>query len=195
MKDFILASQSPRRKQLLEWAEMSFEIIVKSTEEKFPEDLSVDEIPVFIAREKAVAVKEYIQTAYHQLYARKPILAADTVVVLGNEIIGKPKDRDHAIATLHKLSGKKHEVITGVVILHEEGEIAFLDRTEVEFHQLTNDQIEYYVDHYRPYDKAGSYAIQEWIGVIGIKSVKGDFYNVMGLPISRVVHSLQNILV
>lgn len=195
MKDFILASQSPRRKQLLEWAEMSFEIIVKSTEEKFPEDLSVDEIPVFIAREKAVAVKEYIQTAYHQLYARKPILAADTVVVLGNEIIGKPKDRDHAIATLHKLSGKKHEVITGVVILHEEGEIAFLDRTEVEFHHLTNDQIEYYVDHYRPYDKAGSYAIQEWIGVIGIKSVKGDFYNVMGLPISRVVHSLQNILV
>ncbi len=195
MKDFILASQSPRRKLLLEWAEMSFEIIVKSTDEKFPEALSIDEVPVYIARQKAIAVKEHIQTAYHQLYARKPILAADTVVVLGNEIIGKPKDREHAIAILSKLSGKKHQVITGVVILHEEGEIAFLDKTEVEFYPLTNEQIEYYIDHYKPFDKAGAYAIQEWIGVVGIKSINGDFYNVMGLPISRVVQAFQNILV
>jgi septum formation protein len=195
MKDFILASQSPRRKLLLEWAEMSFEIIVKSTEETFPEGLSIDEIPVYIARQKAIAVKEHLQTAYHQTYARKPILAADTVVVLENEIIGKPKDRIHAIEILTKLSGKKHQVITGVVILHEEGEISFLDTTEVEFYPLTIEQIEYYVDHYQPFDKAGSYAIQEWIGVVGIKSVNGDFYNVMGLPISRVVQALQNILV
>jgi septum formation protein len=195
MKDFILASQSPRRKLLLEWAEMSFEIIVKSTEETFPDTLSIDEIPVYIARQKAIAVKEHIQTAYHQLYARKPILAADTVVVLENEIIGKPKDRDNAIDILIRLSGKKHRVITGVVILHEDGEITFIDSTEVEFYPLTLDQIEYYVDHYQPFDKAGAYAIQEWIGVVGIKSVKGDFYNVMGLPISRVVQAFQNILV
>ncbi len=195
MKDFILASQSPRRKLLLEWAEMTFEVIVKSTEEVFPEDISTDEIPVFIAKQKALAVKELIQTAYHKEYARKPILAADTVVVLENEIIGKPKDREHAIEILTKLSGKKHQVITGVVIMHEEGEIAFIDKTDVEFYPLTIEQIEYYVDHYKPYDKAGSYAIQEWIGVIGIKSVNGDFYNVMGLPISRVTQALQNILV
>jgi septum formation protein len=195
MKDFILASQSPRRKLLLEWAEMTFEVIVKSTEENFPADISTDEIPVYIAKQKALAVKEHIQTAYHKEYARKPILAADTVVVLENEIIGKPKDREHAIEILTKLSGKKHQVITGVVIIHEEGEIAFIDKTDVEFYPLTIEQIEYYVDHYEPYDKAGSYAIQEWIGVIGIKSVNGDFYNVMGLPISRVTQALQNILV
>lgn len=195
MNDFILASQSPRRKQLLEWADLPFEIIVKSTDEIYPDDLSTDEIPVYIARQKALAVKSHIQTAYHQQYARKPILAADTVVVLENEIIGKPKNRDHAIEILTKLSGKIHHVLTGVVILHEEGEITFLDSTEVTFYPLSEEQIEYYVDQYHPFDKAGAYAIQEWIGVVGIKSVKGDFYNVMGLPISRVVQALKNILV
>ena len=195
MKDFILASQSPRRKQLLEWAELSFEIIVKSTDELFPEGLSMEEIPIHIARQKAFAVKEYIQTAYHQVYAKKPILAADTVVVLEGKIIGKPADRNQAIEILSSLSGKTHRVITGVVILQEAAEIAFSDITEVEFNAISLEQIEYYVDQYEPYDKAGAYAIQEWIGVIGIKSVKGDFYNVMGLPINRVVQALQKILV
>ena len=195
MKDFILASQSPRRKQLLEWAELSFEIIVKSTDELFPEGLSMEEIPIHIARQKAFAVKEYIQTAYHQVYAKKPILAADTVVVLEGKIIGKPADRNQAIEILSSLSGKTHRVITGVVILQESAEIAFSDITEVEFNAISLEQIEYYVDQYEPYDKAGAYAIQEWIGVIGIKSVKGDFYNVMGLPINRVVQALQKILV
>lgn len=195
MKDFILASQSPRRKQLLEWAEMSFEIIVKSTEESYPDNLTMEEIPIHIAQQKAIAVKEKIQTAYHQVYAKKPILAADTVVVLDGKIIGKPTDRNHAIEILTSLSGKTHLVITGVVILHEAGEISFSDITEVVFHDITLEQIEYYIDKYEPYDKAGSYAIQEWIGVIGIKSVNGDFYNVMGLPISRVVQAFQKILV
>jgi septum formation protein len=195
MKDFILASQSPRRKQLLEWAEMSFEIIVKSTDERFPEAIPIHEIPIHIARQKAIAVKENIQTAYHQVYAKKPILAADTVVVLEGKIIGKPADRNQAIEILTTLSGKTHHVITGVVILHEAGEIAFSDITEVVFNAISLEQIEYYIDHYEPYDKAGAYAIQEWIGVIGIKSVKGDFYNVMGLPISRVVQALQKVLV
>lgn len=194
-KDFILASQSPRRKQLLEWAEMSFEIIVKSTDESYPDNLEIEEIPIHIARQKAIAVKEKIQTAYHQVYAKKPILAADTVVVLDGKIIGKPTDRNNAIEILTSLSGKTHQVITGVVILYEDAEMSFSDVTEVVFHELTLEQIEYYIDHYEPYDKAGSYAIQEWIGVIGIKSVTGDFYNVMGLPISRVIQAFQKFLV
>ena len=179
----ILASQSPRRKQLLEWAEIPFEIIIQSTDESFPANLPSDEIAIHIARNKALAVKAIQQS-------EQIILAADTIVVLNNEVIGKPKDRDDAIAILSKLSGQKHTVITGVVILHSGNEIAFADTTAVEFHNLTKDQIIFYVDKYKPYDKAGAYAIQEWIGVVGIKSVTGDFYNVMGLPVSRVVQAL-----
>lgn len=195
IKDFVLASQSPRRKMLLEWAELTFEIIAKSTDEQYPKDLATPEIPIYIARQKALAAKKHIATAYHQSYVGKPILAADTIVVLEEEIIGKPKNREHAIEILSRLSGKKHRVITGVVLLHEEKEVAFSDTTEVVFHELSLSQIEYYVDHYQPFDKAGAYAIQEWIGVIGIQSVNGDFYNVIGLPISRVVQELKKILV
>lgn len=182
----ILASQSPRRKQLLEWAEIPFEIIVKETDESYPEDLSVEEVAIHIARNKALAVKQQTDNT-------KTILAADTIVVLKNEIIGKPKDRDDAINILSKLSGQTHTVITGVVIISGNKEVLFADTTEVSFHELTNEQIIFYVDKYKPYDKAGAYAIQEWIGVVGIKSVKGDFYNVMGLPVSRVVQELINL--
>lgn len=190
MQSIILASQSPRRKMLLEWAEVPFEVIVKSTDESFPSELSVEEVPVYIAKEKALTVKEYLQEAYHGEYADKTILAADTVVVLNTEIIGKPNDRNHAIEILKKLSGQTHQVITGVVILSEQGNVSFADITEVQFHPLTEEQIIFYVDKYQPYDKAGAYAIQEWIGVVGIQSIKGDFYNVMGLPVSRVVPML-----
>ena len=186
IKKIILASQSPRRKQLLEWAEIPFDVIVQPTDESYPANLSVDEIAIHIARNKALIIKKNNQST-------NAILAADTIVVLNNEVIGKPKDREDAIAILTKLSGKKHTVITGVVILHDENEIAFADTTAVEFHSITNDQIVFYVDKYQPYDKAGAYAIQEWIGVIGIKSVTGDFYNVMGLPVSRVVQALAKI--
>ena len=186
----ILASQSPRRKQLLEWAEIDFTVIVKSTEENFPADLPIQEVPVFIAKEKALAVKKYIAEEYPE-YAGSNILAADTVVVLGDRIIGKPFDRIDAISTLQSLSGKRHSVITGVVLLSETKEVAFADITYVTFHPLTDEQIIFYVDKYKPYDKAGAYAIQEWIGVVGIKSIEGDFYNVMGLPVSRVVKALR----
>ncbi|HTB51624.1 MAG TPA: Maf family protein [Ferruginibacter sp.] len=182
----ILASQSPRRKQLLEWAEVSFDIIVKETNESYPADLPTDEIAMHIARNKALAVQQ-------SNFITIPILAADTIVVLGNEIIGKPKGREDAIDILTRLAGKQHHVITGVVILHAGKEIAFADKTEVTFHPLTKEQIEFYIDKYKPYDKAGAYAIQEWIGVVGIKSVTGDFYNVMGLPVSRVIQSLRQI--
>ena len=186
MQKIILASQSPRRKQLLEWAEVPFDVLVKETDESYPESLSIPEIAIHIAMNKALAVKATNHITI-------PILAADTMVVLQNKIIGKPKDRQDAISILSSLSGKQHLVITGVVILHNEKKIAFTETTEVHFHELTTAQIEFYVDNYKPYDKAGAYAIQEWIGVVGIKSVTGDFYNVMGLPVSRVVQVLQSL--
>lgn len=181
MAKYVLASQSPRRKQLLEWAEVDFEIVVEPTEETFPPGLSPEEAAVSIARQKAAAVRPQTD---------KTIIAADTIVVLGEEIIGKPVDRDDAVTILQKLSGRHHRVITGVVISGGGREAAFADVTDVEFHPLTTAQLQFYVDKYKPYDKAGAYAIQEWIGVVGIKRIKGDFYNVMGLPVSRVVQAL-----
>ncbi len=183
MERIILASKSPRRKQLLEWAEIPFDIIVKDTDEMYPASLSVEQVPLYIAHNKALAVKD-------ELSHDRLILAADTIVVLKDRVIGKPSSKEDAIQILRDLSGKTHLVITGVVLLKGHKEISFADITEVEFHYLTNEQIQYYVEHYQPYDKAGAYAIQEWIGVIGIKSVKGDFYNVMGLPVSRVVKAI-----
>lgn len=187
MESIILASQSPRRKQLLEWAEVPFEVKVKHAEETFPVDMLITDVPVHIARNKALAVKETLSSS------DKIILAADTVVVLDHTIIGKPKDRADAINILTRLSGRQHEVITGVIIFYGDKELAFADTTTVVFHSLSQAQIEFYVDKYKPYDKAGAYAIQEWIGVVGIKYVSGDFYNVMGLPVSRVVQALQQI--
>lgn len=184
MNKIILASRSPRRKQLLEWAEIPFEIVVKPTDESYPSELPAGEVPLYIARQKALAVQ-------HDLAPGSVILAADTVVVLGKKIIGKPADRADAIAILSALSGRQHTVITGVAIRRDEKETGFTDSTTVLFHQLTREQIEFYVDKYKPYDKAGAYAIQEWIGVVGIHSVHGDFYNVMGLPVSRVVRELE----
>ncbi|MES2432091.1 MAG: Maf family protein [Bacteroidota bacterium] len=182
----ILASQSPRRKQLLEWAEILFEIIVKETDESYPSTMAVEEVAVHIAKNKALAVQQTIDNT-------KTILAADTIVVLNNEVIGKPKDREDAINILTKLSGQTHRVITGVVILAGEKEISFADITKVSFHKLTSEQIIFYIDKYKPFDKAGAYAIQEWIGVTGIQSIEGDFYNVMGLPVSRVVQALADL--
>lgn len=186
----ILASQSPRRKQLLEWAEIPFEIIVHTTDESYPAEFAVEDVAIHIAKNKALAVQEFINAASPAIN-KKIIIAADTIVVLGTEIIGKPTDRQDAIEILQKLAGQRHKVITGVVMVDAEKEVAFADTTEVEFHALTTEQIIFYVDKYSPYDKAGAYAIQEWIGVVGIHSIKGDFYNVMGLPVSKVVQALQ----
>ncbi len=192
MQKIILASQSPRRKQLLEWAEVPFEVIVQHTPETFPEDMNAEEVPVYIARQKALEVQKNLQQK-EEGEVPEIILAADTIVVLDNRIIGKPADRADAISILTSLSDRAHRVITGVVILHKKGEVAFSEVTHVHFHGLTQQQIEFYIDKYQPYDKAGAYAIQEWIGVVGIQSVSGDFYNVMGLPVSRVVKELEKI--
>lgn len=183
MERIILASQSPRRKQLLEWAEIPFDVIVKETDEMYPASLSIEKVPVYIARNKALAVKE-------ELSHDRLILAADTIVVLNGKVIGKPTSKENAVQILSELSGQVHQVITGVVLMRDDTEMAFADITEVEFHQLSKQQIEFYVNKYKPYDKAGAYAIQEWIGVVGIKRVKGDFYNVMGLPVSRVMKAI-----
>ena len=184
MKKIILASQSPRRKQLLEWAEIPFDVIVSDTDESFDPTLSFEEAAIHIARNKALAVIPKNPNGM-------PIIAADTIVVCNDRIIGKPKDREDAISILEELYGNTHKVITAVILLNGTEETAFADTTAVSFHNLTNEQIIFYVDKYKTYDKAGAYAIQEWIGVVGIKSIEGDFYNVMGLPVSRVVRELE----
>ena len=184
MSEIILASQSPRRKQLLEWAEVDFEIMVADTDESFPDNISVEDVAIHVATEKARVIQGRSDG--------KIIIAADTIVVLNNEVINKPVDRNDDIRILSRLSGSHHKVMTGVVILKGEKKVFFADTTDVEFHKLTQSQIEFYVDKYKPYDKAGAYAIQEWIGVVGIKCINGDFYNVMGLPVSRVVKALES---
>ena len=191
MKSIVLASRSPRRKQLLEWAEIDFDILTKETDESYPETLPIEDVPVYIARNKALAVQE--SDIYKRYESGNVIVSADTVVILDGSIIGKPHNEDDAVMILTRLSGKTHRVVTGVVMMTDQKEIAFSDVTEVSFHELTQEQIHHYVKHYKPLDKAGAYAIQEWIGVTGIKSINGDFYNVMGLPVSRVVKELNNL--
>jgi len=192
MTNFILASQSPRRKSLLEWAEIKFEIVVSSSDESYPNSLAIQDVPAYIAKNKAIAVAEMLKEA-GAFQKETCIIAADTVVVLDQEIIGKPEDREAAIASIKKLSGKTHQVITGVCIMHDNGMEIFSEVTDVRFHPISEDQITYYVDTYKPYDKAGAYAIQEWIGVIGIESIDGDFYNVMGLPVSKLVQKIKQL--
>jgi septum formation protein len=184
----VLASQSPRRKQLLEWAEVEFDVLTRETDETWPEGMPVEEIPIHIAREKARSVMQL--ELYNRYEKGVPVLAADTIVVLDNQVLGKPLNAEQAFAMLKALSGRTHKVITGVVILNHEKEVRFSDITDVHFHQLPDDDLRYYVDKFQPFDKAGAYAIQEWIGVVGIKSISGDYYNVMGLPVSRVIRTL-----
>jgi septum formation protein len=186
MSGYILASQSPRRKQLLAWADIEFDVIVSEAAEDFPAGMDVQEVPVHIAQKKAIAVQEKIKLEF-PIHQGKWIIAADTIVVLENEIIGKPNDRADAINILQKLSGKTHRVITGVFLINDIESRNFSETTLVHFHPLTLSQIEYYVDQYQPYDKAGAYGIQDWIGVVGIRGIEGDFYNVMGLPVSKLL--------
>jgi septum formation protein len=180
----ILASASPRRSQLLAQAEIEFTIQIADIDEQENYDLSIEEIPIDIARRKAEAIFQQ-QTDNNVI-----IIAADTVVVLNNQIIGKPTDEADALNILSKLSGNTHRVITGVAIIKEGQVNCFNDITEVSFHSLNESQIRHYVQQYKPYDKAGAYAIQEWIGVVGIKKINGCFYNVMGLPVSKVLAHL-----
>ncbi len=186
LNKIILASASPRRKQLLEQAELIFEIVTQPTEEDYPITMALENVPEFIATKKASAVQNFVND-------NATFIGADTIVLLENEIIGKPNNKQGAIDTLTKLSGKMHKVITGVCIISNGKTHTFKDVTEVTFNQLNYQQIEHYVRNYKPYDKAGAYAIQEWIGVIGIKKIDGCFYNVMGLPVSKVLAILNTL--
>jgi septum formation protein len=179
----ILASQSPRRKQLLEMAEIPFEILIADVDETNPPGMLGDDVPVFLAKKKADAVSHLAHDAI--------VIAADTVVLLDHHILGKPTDAANAKTILQQLAGRVHKVVTGVCIRKNEKEVSFSTTTEVCFRPLTAEQIEHYITNYKPYDKAGAYAIQEWIGVIGIERINGDYYNVMGLPIGEVVKVLK----
>lgn len=181
-REIILASQSPRRRQLLQDAEIKFTVQSPDIEEHFPDDIPLQDVPEYIAGNKAEAIA--------QNHKDKIVIAADTLVILENKIIGKPGDRTDAISILQSLSGKMHEVVTGVVIAADGAVVRLTEITKVYFRPLTEAQILHYIDHYQPYDKAGAYAIQEWIGLIGIEKIEGDFYNVMGLPVSRVTDAL-----
>ena len=185
MNSIILASQSPRRKALLQLAEIPFDVIVANTDESYPTNLNNEDIAMYIANQKAATI-----FAQHN---SKIVLAADTIVVCNKAILGKPIDEADAIRILKILSGTSHQVITGVCIMHPKGTISFAETTQVYFNPLTEVQIAYYVNTYKPFDKAGAYAIQEWIGAIGIHKIEGDYYNVMGLPINKIVPILQSI--
>lgn len=188
MQQIILASASPRRRQLLEWAEIPCRVMVSETDESFPEGLLPRDAAIHVARVKALAVAS--SALYTEQGAEAVILAADTMVVLGNEILGKPLHQADAQNTLRRLSGNDHRVMTGVCFLQGSRVITYCEETVVSFHHLTEEQILHYVDVYKPYDKAGAYAIQEWIGLIGIRGIQGDYYNVMGLPVCRVAATL-----
>ena len=185
MKKIVLSSNSPRRKELLGELGIDFEVrVIEGIDETYPKELSVEEVPQYIAREKA---RVYI------VGKDEVLLTADTVVVLGNEIMGKPHDEADAMRMLRQLSGKTHQVITGVCLTTNDNQVTFADVTDVSFADLTDDEIKYYVDNFRPLDKAGAYGIQEWIGLAGVTGIKGSYFNVVGLPVHRVYAHLKKL--
>lgn len=182
----ILGSNSPRRKELLAGLDISFEVkTLSGIDESFPNTLPVEEVPLFIAGNKATAFRD-------KLNDDELLITADTVVLTDSGIIGKPLDKADAIRILSHLSGRVHQVITGVHIITKEKSSCFSVTSTVSFAKLKQEEIDYYLEKYSPYDKAGSYGIQEWIGYIGVESINGSFYNVMGLPVQRLYRELQN---
>lgn len=174
----ILSSNSPRRKELLAGLGVDFEVrVLKGVDERYPDDIPLNEVPLYIAIEKASA---------YTVAKDELVVTADTVVIVDNEILGKPKDRTEAYGMLRKISGKTHQVVTGVCLTTIDDQRSFTVTTDVEFKELSDNEIYYYIDKYRPFDKAGAYGIQEWIGYVGVLSLKGSYYNVMGLPVQRI---------
>lgn len=181
----VLASNSPRRRELLKGLDVDFSIeVIDGIKEDFPPGLAVDKIPAYIAKEKAAAYK---------VSTDEVLITADTIVVLGDKIMGKPKNADDARQMLHELSGRTHHVVTGVCLTTTEGQTAFSETTAVSFRSLSDKEIDYYISHYHPFDKAGAYGVQEWIGYVGVTKIDGSFYNVMGLPVERVYEALEAI--
>ena len=182
----ILASNSPRRKELLAGLDIDFEVkTVPGIEESYPETLKIEEIPVHIAKQKALAYQKYLEE-------NTLIITADTIVLLNGNVYGKPENEQDAINMLKILSGQTHEVITGICLTGLKKQQTFFVSTKVKFADLQEDEINYYVKKYKPYDKAGAYGVQEWIGYIGVEKLEGSFYNVMGLPVRVLYTCLKN---
>jgi len=182
--NIILASQSPRRKQLLEQLGYTFTQKSKDTDESFSKEIPLREVAEHLSVKKAAAFAEEIKH-------RDLIIASDTIVLIDNEILNKPNTNQEAFAMLAKLSGKQHEVITGVCLKSKAKEMSFSVSTTVFFEELKKEEINYYIEKYKPFDKAGAYGIQEWIGLIGVSKIEGSFYNVMGFPTKEVYEAIE----
>ena len=181
----ILASNSPRRKELLAGLGFEFEVrTLKGLDESYPEGLSMEEIPQYISRKKAAA---------YTLNPDELLITADTIVYLDGEVLGKPADEAEAKQMLRKLSGKTHQVVTGVTLSTTEMQHSFASVSQVTFAELLEEEIDHYVTHYRPLDKAGAYGIQEWIGYIGVTRIEGSYFNVMGLPVQRLYSEMKKL--
>ena len=181
----VLASKSPRRQELLKGMGVKFVTLTKETREDYPE-MPFDKVPEYLSRQKSLAFAD------EELPEDYLLITADTVVIAGNEILGKPKDRADALRMMHVLSGKSHHVVTGVTVRSKDKMETFSANSEVVFALLDEEEMAYYVDQYQPYDKAGAYGIQEWIGYVGISGLQGSFYNVMGLPTRMLYQTLKN---
>ena len=186
LKDYkiILASKSPRRNELLGGLNLPFEVIVREVDEVFPEEMPMEEIPVYLAKLKA-------EPFLKEMEDKVLVITADTIVWIDGEVLGKPVDHLHAVEMLRKLSGRIHIVVTGVCLTSTEKQVAFSSLTNVHFKELSDEEIEYYLDLYHPYDKAGAYGVQEWIGYIAIDRIEGSYFNVMGLPVGRLYEELK----
>lgn len=182
----ILASNSPRRKELLGGLDIPFKVrVLDGIDESYPQDLPTKDIAGYISQKKAAAYRQSIA-------ADELIITADTIVILGEKVMGKPKDAGEAVEMLHELSGKTHQVITGVCLTTREKQVCFSVETDVTFKTLSDSEITYYIDHYHPFDKAGAYGIQEWIGHVGVTGMNGSYFNVMGLPVQRIYEALKD---
>lgn len=184
----LLASKSPRRSELLTQAGISFEIYSMDVEELYPKELDIYSVPEFLAKLKADASLEVLNTDF------EIIISADSVVICNEEIIGKPEDYDDAKTIIAKLSNNWHTVVTGVCIKSVSKEVVFSERAEVLFYPLSSAEINYYVETFKPLDKAGAYGIQDWIGLCKVREIKGNFSNIMGLPMSRLYHELERFI-
>jgi septum formation protein len=182
IKPLILASNSPRRQQLMRDAGFEFTVKVKDTNEDFPKTMPAEEVPAYLARKKAEAFRGELNNQI--------VLTADTIVVIDNDILNKPKDALEASQMLRKLSGRQHQVITGVCVMTQENTETFIDSTNVFFRELTDFEIDYYIKTCRPFDKAGAYGVQDFIGMVGIPRMEGSYFTVMGLPVHKVYEAL-----
>ncbi|MDA3879459.1 MAG: Maf-like protein [Prolixibacteraceae bacterium] len=182
----ILASNSPRRKELLQGLGISFKVNPKNVDENYPKDMATKQIPEYLAKLK---VAPFVPEMEENML----VITADTIVCLGDEILGKPANSVEAASMLKQLSGKTHQVLTGVCILTHDKEISFTSTSDVTFKELSKQEIDHYINNFNPYDKAGGYGIQEWFGYIAVERINGSFFNVMGLPVHQLYEELKNL--